>query len=123
MSEIVFTRSIENNIYIITISMVSLEDGDYKDMIKTYGEEAIDIGGEILDNLDAVLATLPPKKIKISELSTKPIIQKFSETVYSSQAKEIASAWYEQAKTKIEEYIAVKTSEFDDFSTEETIYI
>ena len=122
-SEILFVRSLEKNVYIVDITMERLEDGDYKTNISNFGEEAIEIGKEVTDASDQVLATIPSRKIKISQLPQNPISQKFAEAVYGTLAKDIAIAWCEQTKQRITDYISSKIAKFDDFSGEETINI
>ena len=117
-----FTRTMENNVYIIDVTMEKLEDGAYKTAIQNYGEESINIGGEILSEEDAVLAVLSDKYIKISELPEKPVRQRFSATQYGEKAKETAVGWYEATQEKILDYVNKKAGLVDDFTADKTIY-
>jgi len=122
-SEIMLVRSIERNVYIIDITMGKLEDGDYMENIRSFGEDAIEIGGTITDENDVTLATIPSRRIRISELPGNPVRQRFSKSVYGDKAKDIALAWYVQTKERITDYVSTKLSKFDNFSMEETIHI
>jgi len=123
LSDIMLVRSIERNVFIIDITMSKLEDGDYKENIRNFGENAIEIGGAIVDENDVTLATIPSRRIRISELPNNPVRQKFAQSVYGKKAKDIALAWYEQTKERITDYVSSKISKFDDFSMEEVIHI
>ena len=120
-TEILFERSVEKNTYIIDISMEKLEDGKYAESIRNYGEEPIEIGGEVRDEYNGLLATLSNRQFKISELPAKPIRQQFPESQYGEKAKEVALCWYEQVKETINAYIASKVALYDDFSASRTI--
>ena len=122
-SEVMLVRSIARNVFIIDITMNKLEEGDYKENIENFGEDAIEIGGAIVDDNDVTLATIPSRRIRISELPNNPVRQKFAKSVYGEKAKDIALAWYEQTKARITDYVSTKIAKFDDFSMEETIHI
>ena len=120
---ITITRSIDNNVFSIEITMDEQENGDYMENVRLFGESAIEIGGEILDGNKDVIARIPSRRIRISELPSNPVRQRFTPAVFGDIARDVALAWYEQTKERITDYIATKTSKFDDFSTETTIHI
>jgi len=122
-SEIMITRSVERNIFIVDITMDKLKEGDYRDNIAIFGEEQIELGGEIKNESDEVLAIIPSRRIRISQLPETPVRQRFPQTTFGDLARDIALAWYEQSKKRISDYIAYKITMFDDFSTETTIHI
>ena len=123
-SEILFIRSISRNVFIVDITMEELaEDSDYRESIRAFGEDAIEIGGAIEDEHGAVLAVIPSRRIRISELPQSPVRQSFPISVYGEQARSIALAWYEQTKGRISDFISAKITRFDDFSTETTIHV
>jgi len=122
-SEIMMVRSVERNVFIVDITMDKLEEGDYKDNITIFGEDAIELGGEIRNENEEVLAIIPSRRIRISQLPENPIRQRFPQTTFGDLARDIALAWYEQSKQRISDYISTKITMFDDFSTETTIHI
>ena len=122
-SEILITRSVERNVFIVDISMEKLKEGDYKDNIAIFGEEQIELGGEITNENDEVLAVIPSRRIRISQLPETPVRQRFAQSTFGDLARDIALVWYEQSKKRISDYIASKITMFDDFSTETTIHI
>jgi len=122
-SEITIVRSVERNVFIIDITMDKLEEGDYKDNIAIFGENFIELGGEITNENDEILAVIPSRRIRISQLPENPIRQRFPQSTFGDLARDIALAWYEQTKARISDYIASKITRFDDFSTETTIHI
>ena len=122
-SEITITRSVERNVFIVDITMDELKEGDYKDNIAIFGEEHIELGGEIRNETDEVLALISSRRIRISQLPDNPVRQRFPQSTFGALARDIALAWYEQSKKRISDYIATKITMFDDFSTETTIHI
>jgi len=122
-SEIMIVRSVERNVFIIDITMEKLEEGDYKDNIAIFGEEQIELGGEIINENDEVLAVIPSRRIRISQLPENPVRQSFPQSTFSVLARDAALAWYEQSKKRISDYVSSKITKFDDFSTETTIHI
>jgi len=117
------TRSIERNIFIVDITMEKLEEGDYKANITIFGEGFIELGGEVMNENDEILAVIPSRRIRISQLPENPVRQRFPQSTFGDLARDIALAWYEQSKTRISDYISSKITKFDDFSTETTIHI
>jgi len=122
-SEILIIRSVERNVFIVDITMGKLEEGDYKDNIAIFCEELIELGGEIRNEDDEVLAIIPSRRIRISQLPENPVHQRFPASMFGELARDIALAWYERSKQRISDYIASKITRFDDFSTETTIHI
>ena len=122
-SEIMIVRSVERNVFIIDITMEKLEEGDYKDNIAIFGEEQIELGGEIINENDEVLAVIPSRRIRISQLPENPVRQSFPQSTFGVLARDAALAWYEQSKKRISDYVSSKITKFDDFSTETTIHI
>ena len=120
---ITITRSIDRNVFVVDITMNVMNNGDYLTNVRLFGEDAIEIGGDILNDQNDVIARIPSRRIRISELPDNPIHQRFSPVAFGELARDIALAWYEQTKERITEYIASKTTMFDDFSTETTIHI
>jgi len=98
-------RSVERNVFIVDITMDKLEEGDYKDNIAIFGEDAIELGGEIRNESEEVLAIIPSRRIRISQLPENPIRQRFPQTTFGDLARDIALAWYEQSKSRISDYI------------------
>ena len=103
-SEIMIVRSVERNVFIIDITMEKLEEGDYKDNIAIFGEEQIELGGEIINENDEVLAVIPSRRIRISQLPENPVRQSFPPSTFGDLARDAALAWYEQSKKRISEY-------------------
>ena len=120
---ITIVRSIEQNVFVIDITMDKLEEGDYLQNVRLFGEDAIEIGGDILDENGDVIARISSRRIRISELAENPIKQRFTPAAFGAIARDVALAWYEQTKERITDYIATKTTLFDDFSSETTIHI
>lgn len=120
---ITIVRSIDRSVFVIDITMDDIENGDYLENVRRFGEEAIEIGGEILDTNEDVLARIPSRRIRISELPANPVSQRFSPVAFGELARDVALAWYVQTKERITDYIASKTTMFDDFSAETTIHI
>ena len=120
---ITITRSKEGGVFVVSVEMDGAENGDFMENARLFGEDAIELGGDILDESGSVVARVPSRRIKISQLPENPVRQRFAPAVFGDVARRAATAWYEQAKKRITEHISEKASKFDDFSAETTIHV
>lgn len=112
-------KNLTDNNYQIALTVIDLKEGDYLNAIHDFGENPINIGGDILDSNKSKLTTLIPYNIKITDISENPVIQNFYVSQYDNEVNtiKIADMWLEQTIDKIKTYVIDITTKIDSFST------
>ena len=116
--KITVNKELENNNYKVTLSVSELEKGNYMEAIRDYGEDAINLGGEIKEG-ETVLATISNNNVKITDISKHSIEQDFYTQQYSANTQKIAEAWSTFAVDTIKKYVSEMSAKVDDFSETE----
>lgn len=110
-------KELKGSSAIVTISILEAEIGNYLKAVESFGEEFINIGGEIKDSDDeTVLASLSDWYIKVTEIIENPITTTFQITQYGDNTVKVADKWVKDVTDKIDKYVEELSEKVDDFS-------
>lgn len=117
-------KELKNNNYSVSISILEEEVGNYLEAVHDFGESALNFGGQLLDTDDTtILAVIPNKSVKVTELVKTPMTQVFTTVQYGAIAEKIANQWADFCVKKIEAYVKEVSAKIDTFTGVQVIDI
>lgn len=117
-------KELKENSANVTVSILEYEEGNYAKAVEAFGEETINIGGEISETVGeekTVLVNLSDRNVKISEIAEKPISMSFSYSQYTDNTIKVANAWINKVIETIDDYVDKMSKKVDEFSGTQTV--
>ena len=101
----------------VTMSILEPEVGNYLTAVEAFGEEPINIGGQVKDSdQSTILVDLSDWYVKVTDIIANPIIITFQSSQYGVNTVKTAEAWVQSTMNKIDTYVTTMSQKVDEFS-------
>lgn len=101
----------------VTMSILEPEVGNYLTAVEAFGEEPINIGGQVKDSdQSTILVDLSDWYVKVTDIIANPIIMTFQSSQYGVNTVKTAEAWIQSTMNKIDTYVTTMSQKVDEFS-------
>lgn len=101
----------------VTMSILEPEVGNYLTAVEAFGEEPINIGGQVKDSdQSTTLVDLSDWYVKVTDIIANPIIMTFQSSQYGVNTVKTAEAWIQSTMNKIDTYVTTMSQKVDEFS-------
>lgn len=101
----------------VTMSILEPEVGNYLTAVEAFGEEPINIGGQVKDSdQSTILVDLSDWYVKVTDIIASPITMTFQSSQYGVNTVKTAEAWIQNTMNKIDTYVTTMSQKVDEFS-------